>query len=111
MKIAEIMTLGAATVGSDVSVGEAARLMLQQGISGLPVLDTTGHLVGMVTEGDFLRRSETGTERRRSRWLELLVGPGKAAGEYVRSHSRRVADVMSREVVTVSEDTPVEDAV
>jgi CBS domain-containing protein len=111
MKTADIMTLGAATVRADASIGEAARIMLQHGISGLPVLDAGGQLVGIVTEGDFLRRTETGTERRRPRWLEWLVGPGRQADEYVHSHGRRVADVMSRDVVVVAEDTPVEEAV
>jgi CBS domain-containing protein len=82
--------------------------MLQYAISGLPVVGDTGHLVGIVTEGDFLRRPEVGTERRhRPRWLEFLLGPGRLADEYVHSHSRKVEEVMTREVVTVAEETPV----
>jgi CBS domain-containing protein len=82
--------------------------MLQYAISGLPVVGATGHLVGIITEGDFLRRPETGTGRRhRPRWLEFLLGPRRLADEYVHSHSRKVEEVMTREVVTVAEETPV----
>ena len=111
MKAAEIMTIGVHTVTPDVSVGDAARLLIEQGISGLPVVDDGGQLVGMVTEGDFLRRAETGTQRRRPRWLEILVGPGRLASEYVHTHARKVADIMTSEVVTVSADAPVQDIV
>jgi CBS-domain-containing membrane protein len=84
--------------------------MLQYAISGLPVVDDTGHLVGIITEGDFLRRTETGTERQhRPRWLEFLLGPGRLADEYVHSHSRKVEEVMTRQVVTVAEETPVDE--
>jgi CBS-domain-containing membrane protein len=111
MKANDVMTLGAATIRSDASVTEAARLMLEHHISGLPVVDFRGNLVGIVTEGDFLRRAETGTTQRRPRWLELLLGPGQLADEYVRSHGRKVEEVMTREVVTVAEDTPVDEIV
>ena len=111
MKAADIMTLGVFTVRPETSLKEAAGLMLERGISGLPVVDGTGRLVGIVTEGDLLRRAETGTERRRSRWLEFLLGPGQLANEYVHSHARKVQDVMTPEVVTVSRDTPLQDVV
>jgi len=103
MKAADLMTRRVVTVGPDASVVQAIRLMLQNRISGLPVVEN-GKLVGIVTEGDFLRRSETGTERRRSHWLEFLTGPSRLADEYMRSHARRVADVMTPDVVTVTED-------
>jgi CBS domain-containing protein len=111
MKAADVMTLGAATIRADAPIAEAARLMLQHRISGLPVLGADGRLVGIVTEGDFLRRSETHTERRRPRWLEFLLGPGRLADEYVRSHGRKVAEVMTADVATVTESTPLEEVV
>jgi len=84
--------------------------MLQYAISGLPVVDATRHLVGIITEGDFLRRTETGTGRpHRPRWLEFLLGPGRLADEYVHSHSRKVEEVMTRQAVTVAEETPVDE--
>jgi len=111
MKASEIMTVGVYTIRPDASVRDAARLMVEQGISGLPVVDASGQLVGIVTEGDFLRRAETGTERRRPHWLEILVGPGRLASDYVRTHGRKVEEIMTREVVTVAADTPLQDIV
>jgi CBS domain-containing protein len=102
------MTSPVVSVEADATVVQAAQIMLQKRISGLPVVDKGGRLVGIVTEGDFLRRAETGTERRRARWLEFLVGPGRLADEYTHSHSRKVADVMTRDPVIVAEDTPLE---
>ena len=108
MKAADIMTARVISVAPDASILECIRLMLQHRISGLPVIDAAGNLVGIVTEGDFLRRTETGTERKRPRWLEFIAGPGKLADEYVHSHGRKVSEVMSPEPVTIAEDTPVE---
>ena len=105
MKASDIMEKSVITVGSDAGVSEAVRVMLQHKISGLPVIDAKGELVGIVTEGDFLRRTETGTEVQRTRWLQLLAGTGRLADEYVRSHGRKVAEVMSADVAAVSEDT------
>jgi predicted transcriptional regulator len=75
------------------------------------VIDQHGRLVGIVSEGDFLRRAETGTQRRRSGWLELLVGPGRLADEYTRSHGRKVSEVMTPDPLTVREDTPLDEVV
>jgi CBS domain-containing protein len=86
-------------------------MMLQHKISGLPVIDASSNLVGIVTEGDFLRRSETGTQRKRPGWLEFLVGPGRLAGEYVHASGRKVEDVMTTDVYTVDEDAPLEKVV
>ncbi len=105
MKAAEIMTSPVFAIASDAKVAEAVRLMLQKHVSGLPVVDAAGKLVGMVTEGDFLRRSEIGTTKRRARWLELLLGPGAQAENYTHSHGRRVDEVMTREPVAIAEDT------
>src|SRR3954454_3702746 len=71
MKARDVMTEHVVTVAPDASIVEALQAMLQNRISGLPVVDKAGNLVGIVTEGDFLRRSETGTERRRPRWVEF----------------------------------------
>lgn len=111
MKASEIMTPGVYTIKPDTSVRDAARLMIERGISGLPVVDAAGQVVGIVTEGDFLRRAETSTEWRRPRWLEVLLGPGRLASDYVRTHARKVEEIMTRDVVTVSADTPLQDVV
>ena len=107
MKTSEIMTRPAVTVGPDTMLEAAVRLMLDRRISGLPVVDAAGRPVGILTEGDLLRRAETGTESKRRRWLEFLASPGRLASEYVQSHGRRVAEVMTLSVLSVTEDAPV----
>ena len=111
MKAKDVMTHSVVSVEPSATVLQAVRLMLQNEISGLPVVDSAGRLVGIVTEGDLLRRAETGTERRRPRWLEILVGPGRLADEYTRTHGRRVDEVMTSDTVTVTEDVPLEEVV
>ena len=111
MQAKDVMTRNVISTPPDATVLQAARLMLQDHISGLPVIDTAGKLVGVLSEGDFLRRQETRTERRRSRWLEFLMGPGRTAAEYSHSHGSKVSEVMTTEVKTVGEDTPLEDIV
>jgi predicted transcriptional regulator len=85
--------------------------MLDNNVSGLPVLADDGKVVGILTEGDLLRRSETGTERHRPRWLEILMGPGRMAGEYVRTHGRKVEEIMTSDPVSVTGDTPLDEVV
>jgi CBS-domain-containing membrane protein len=111
MQAKDVMSRNLVTIAADATVLQAARLMLQHHISGLPVVDASGNLVGILSEGDFLRRRETGTQRRRSRWLEFLMGPGKIASEYTHSHGMRVSEVMTENVRTISEDTELEEIV
>ncbi len=111
MNVNDVMTPHVICIRPGAPIYEAVQLMLQNRISGLPVIDDAGALVGIVTEGDFLRRAETGTERRRSRWLEFILGPGPLARDYIRSHARKVDEVMSCEVQTVTENTALEDVV
>jgi len=107
MKANDVMTRDVVTIPQDASILQAVRLMLQKRISGLPVVDAMGNLIGMVTEGDFLRRSETETQRRRPRWLEFLIGPGRLANEYIHASGRKVGEVMTDEVRSATEDTPL----
>ena len=111
MKAKDVMTQHVITIAPDASIVEALRLMLQHRISGLPVVDNNGTLAGIVTEGDFLRRAETGTQRRRPRWVEFLLGPGTLAKDYVHSHCRRIDEVMTTIVRTVAEDAELCDIV
>jgi CBS domain-containing protein len=111
MNTSEVMTRKIFSVSPGAPVVEAIRLMLDNHISGLPVIDEAGHLVGILTEGDLLRRAETGTERHRPGWLEFLMGPGRLAGEYVRTRGRKVEEIMTREPVTVTPDTPLDEVV
>jgi len=111
MKAKDVMTQHVITGAPDASILEALRLMLQHRISGLPVVDKNGTLAGIVTEGDFLRRAETGTQRKRPRWLEFLLGPGTLAKDYVHSHGRRIDEVMTTDVRSVTEDAELDDVV
>jgi len=108
---ADVMTRSVLSVTPNASLVEAIRLMLGNHISGLPVIDEAGQLVGILTEGDLLRRGETGTERHRPRWLEILLGPGRLASEYVRTHGRKVDDIMTREPVSVAPEAPLDEIV
>lgn len=102
MNVADIMTRPVITATSKTTIAEAAGLMLQHRISGLPVLNANGELIGVVTEGDLLRRAETGTEPRHPRWLEFLIMPGRLAQEYTNAHARYVGEVMTTDVVSVT---------
>lgn len=111
MRAYQIMTPRVTTVQTDTPIARAAELMLSKRVSGLPVVDATGRLVGIVSEGDFLRRGEIGTRRRRSGLLAFFAGPGKLAAEFVREEGRTVKDVMTPEPVTISEEETVENIV
>src|SRR5215831_2667453 len=102
MTAADVMTREPISVGAQTTIVEAAQLMLRHRISGLPVTDGNDEIIGVVTEGDLLRRAETGTERHRSTWLAFLVGPGHLAGDYVGTHARKVGEVMTRDVAVVA---------
>jgi CBS domain-containing protein len=111
MNAADVMTRRVISVPPDASIEDAVKLMLDRGISGLMVVDASGHLAGVVTEGDLLRRSELGTGRQRSWWLRLLVSPGRQAEDFTRAHGRKVSDVMTTEVVSVDADASLTDIV
>lgn len=111
MRVSEIMTSPVVVIERSASIADAAKIMLDDGISGLPVVDKDKRLVGILTEGDFLRRGELGTTRKRSRWLEFLTGSGKKAEEYVQTHGRKVNEVMSPEPLTVAPDASLEEVV
>jgi CBS domain-containing protein len=111
MQVKDVMTRNVISVAASEPVLQAARLMLQNRISGLPVVDKDGELVGIVTEGDFLRRSEIGTQRRRPKWLEFIVGPGRLAQEYVHAWGRKVEEIMTPDPHCVTEDDSLETVV
>ena len=111
MRAHQIMTRSVVTVTPESCILDAANLMLQRHVSGLPVVDAGGKLVGIVTEGDFIRRTEIGTQRKRGRWLQFILGAGEAATDFVHEHGRKVYEVMTREPLTVTEDTDLEEIV
>ena len=109
MRAHQIMTRSVVTVRPDTTILQAANTMLQHHVSGLPVVDAAGKLVGIVSEGDFIRRGEIGTQKKRSRWLKFLMGTD--ATQYVREHGRRVSEVMTHDPLTIAEDATLEEIV
>jgi CBS domain-containing protein len=107
MKAADVMVTNVITVGPDACVQDVARILLDSRISGVPVVGSDGKLLGIVSEGDLMRRVEAGTGRRRPWWLAIFTGREALASEFVREHSRRVTDVMTRNVVTATSDAPL----
>lgn len=107
MIAADVMVSNVITVRPDTSVEKIAETLLANRISAVPVVNEAGGLVGIVSEGDLIHRVEAGTERHRSWWLELLTGKEILAREFVKSHARKAADVMTRPVITVKPSTPL----
>jgi len=109
MRAMDVMTTGVITVDPDTSVQAIATLLSERGISGVPVVDAADRLLGIVSEGDLLHRVETGTERltrrRRSWWLDTIASDQELARDYVKSHGRTAKDVMTREVISVTDTT------
>jgi CBS domain-containing protein len=103
------MTGPVVTVHPDSPISEAAQLMLDNNISGLPVTDAAGRVVGIVTEHDLLRGTD-GSRSPRDHWLRLMIEQSKMAGEFARFHGARVDEVMTRNPLTVTEDTPIAEA-
>jgi len=111
MNAADIMTPTVVSADPDLPVAEVAKLMLSRGISAIPVVAPDGTLVGIVSEGDLVRRAELGTERRRPWWLRALTDDVELADEYAKSRGRKARDVMTPSVITVDETTPIADIV
>ncbi len=109
MLVMHAMTPTVISISPDDTILDAIKKMLEYRISGLPVIDKNKNLIGIVSEGDFLRRIELGTARKPGRWLSLLLGPGKLANEYVHSHGRKIEDVMTPNPVTVTEYASLEE--
>ncbi len=113
MRAIDVMTENVITVTPETTVRHLAELLGKHGISGAPVVDAGGVLIGIVSEGDLLHRTETGTDRRnqprRVRWLDSLLSGNADARDYLKSHGRTVADVMTRDVITVADTTGLDE--
>jgi CBS domain-containing protein len=109
MRAMDVMTSEVVTVDEDAPVQTAAKLMAERGISALPVVDRYNRVIGMVSEGDLMHRAETGTERRRAWWLDMAAATNQLAADYIKSHGGKVKDVMTRDVISVTDTTPVAD--
>lgn len=104
----DIMSRHVVTIDADASIFDAIKIMLSRHIGGLPVVNVRGKLVGIVSEGDFVRRPELGTAKRQSRWLANFVGPERTAGDFVRKNGRKVCEIMSPNPITIDEDMPLD---
>ena len=111
MRAHQIMTRPVISVTPETTIVDAANIMLQKHVSGLPVVDAAGKLVGIISEGDFIRRSEIGTQRKRGRFLKFILGPGQQAADFVHEHGRKIAEIMTPEPLSIDEDTPLEEIV
>ncbi len=108
MNAADVMTPDVICAAPDTPLSELVRLMLENHVSALPIVDG-GRVVGIVSERDLLHRAEAGTEPRPSRWLELLISTDGLAAAYTRSHGRMAREIMTHDVVTVDDTTPIDE--
>jgi CBS domain-containing protein len=111
MRVREVMTYGVIGVPESASLAEAVETMLRSRVSALFVLDADHAVVGVLSEGDLLRRGELGAERKRPHWLELLLGSGRLAEAYAHEHGRKAGEVMTGNVETIAEDAELSEAV
>ena len=111
MRAHQIMTRSVISVTPATTVRQAAMLMLKHHISGLPVVDVTGKLVGIVSDGDFIHRGEIGTQHKRDGWLKYLFSAREPATDFVHEYGRKVSEIMTRDPFTITEETPLEDIV
>ncbi len=109
MKAMDVMVRDVITVKPDDEVAEAVQLLAEHDVSALPVVDDDENVVGVISEADLLHREEIGTEKQRPWWLEAVTPASKLAGEFAKSHGRRVEEVMSTDVVSAAEDTSLEE--
>jgi CBS domain-containing protein len=107
MKARDVMVSPVITVPENETVRGVAKLLIGKHISAVPVVDSSGKVIGIVTEADLLHRAETGTERPVSWWLSIISGDRALADEFVKSHAVNVKDVMTRDVKTADPDTPL----
>ena len=108
MRAHQIMATQVVTVGPDTPIADAVETMLRYHVSGLPVVDAAGHLVGIISEADFIRRAEIGTQHKRGRWLQFFAGVNRIAADFVHEHGRKVGDVMTPDPLTITEDASLD---
>lgn len=108
MRACDIMTTSIITASPDMTVRHAAGTMVFAGISGMPVVDESGKLLGMITEGDLMHRAEIGTGvKHRAWWLDMVASTSELASQYVKEHAKTVKDLMTTDITTVTETCPV----
>lgn len=105
MRAKHVMTYPVITATADMTVREIAQILSKNHISAVPIVDGSGELIGLVSEGDLVRRFEIGTQVRRSWWLSIFTSNAQLAEEYARGHARKIHDVMTQDVITVAPET------
>lgn len=111
MRVRDVMTYGAIGVPETATLAEAVQTLLHARVSALLVFDAKSALVGVLSEGDLLRRAELGTEKKHAPWLDYLLSGGRQADSYARTHGRRAGEVMTPNVITISENAELSEAV
>jgi CBS domain-containing protein len=109
MQARDIMTTNVLTFRADTPVMDIAASLAAWRVSGAPVVDEENRVVGMVSEGDLLRRSELGTEKRRSSWLTFFTDDTTLAKEFEKAHGQHAANIMSRPAFSVTEDATLDE--
>jgi CBS-domain-containing membrane protein len=107
MRAIDVMVHDVVTVRPDAAVADATKLLAEHDVSALPVLDKDGNLIGILSEADLIHRAEIGTEKHRPWWLEAVTGATTLAEEFAKSHGKKVREVMTTDVISVTEDTPL----
>jgi CBS domain-containing protein len=107
MRAIDVMVRDVVTVSPETDVAAAIKLLAEHDVSALPVLDKAGNLVGVLSEADLIHRVEIGTEKHRPWWLEAVTGATMLAGEFAKSHGKKVGEVMTAGVISVTEETPL----
>ncbi len=105
MNARDVMVHDVVTVGPDEDVAKALQLLVDHDISALPVVDGERHVIGILSEADLLHRQQIGTEKHRAWWLEAVTPASVLALDYAKSHGRKVAELMSEDVISADEDT------
>jgi len=111
MKAADIMVTNVVSVGPDASVREIASLMLERRISGVPVIDASGRVLGIVSEGDLIRRPELGTDKGATGWLSVFLSEDERARDFIKTHGLKAHEVMSHPAICVAPEAPLADVV
>lgn len=111
MKAKDIMTSQVLTIGPDLPVREIAQLMLERRVSAVPVVDEKHSVIGIVSEGDLIRRPELETDKPASRWINFLLSNEERARDFVKTHGMKARDVMTAPVISVSADTSLAEVV
>jgi CBS domain-containing protein len=107
MRVMDVMVRDVVTVRADTDVTEAIKLLIKHDVSALPVVDAEDNLIGIISEADLIHRVELGTEKHRPWWLEAVTGAAALAEDFTKSHGKKVGELMTADVMSVAEDTPL----